>query len=343
MANCGPNLRLIRKDDQFGFETQSRDEVLARFGPVLAPKNLDSLSAEDFKSFLQYKNNRHWTGLNRLGWKACENMDSLQRALHALLDESQPVANRLDHALAAVPGMGRALATAILLVVYPDRYGVWNGTSEAGMKTLGVWPTVERGTSAGRRYEAMNALLLRFANDLNIDLWTLDVLWWALVTEPLGGNTESERLVEMDDLGASHPSVSQRFPLEAHLQEFLFDNWAQTELATDWSIYSEDGDETAGYEYPTAIGRVDLLARHREPCWLVIELKRGQTSDATVGQVARYMGWVMENLAGSGEMVQGLVIAHQIDDAMRFALKAVRDVHVLLYEVDFKLRHLDAE
>jgi RecB family endonuclease NucS len=107
----------------------------------------------------------------------------------------------------------------------------------------------------------------------------------------------------------------------------------------EWAIYEEDGDPEAGYEYPCPIGRIDLLARHRtEPRWLVIELKRGQTSDQTAGQVLRYMGWVQGELAGKGDQVEGLLIAHSIDDGLRFALTAIRNVRLMLYEVNFRLR-----
>ena len=31
------------------------------------PKNIDNLTAEDFKSFLDFRNNKHWTSLERKG------------------------------------------------------------------------------------------------------------------------------------------------------------------------------------------------------------------------------------------------------------------------------------
>ncbi|MCJ7710816.1 MAG: hypothetical protein MUQ32_08285, partial [Chloroflexi bacterium] len=70
---------------------------------------------------------------------------------------------------------------------------------------------------------------------------------------------------------------------------FLLDNWNSLEMAREWSIYSEPGDDERGYEYPTDVGKIDLLVKHRqEPRWLVIELKREQSADQTVGHVP---GW----------------------------------------------------
>jgi restriction system protein len=69
---------------------------------------------------------------------------------------------------------------------------------------------------------------------------------------------------------------------------------------------------------------------------VVVELKRGQTSDATVGQVLRYISWVEENVAEQGQKVEGIIIAREIDDALRYAVKNQR-IDVLVYKVNFSL------
>jgi RecB family endonuclease NucS len=71
---------------------------------------------------------------------------------------------------------------------------------------------------------------------------------------------------------------------------------------------------------------------------VVIELKKGQTSDATVGQILRYMAWVDENVAETGQEVEGVIIARDVDDALRYALKKVPSISVLTYRVDFALQ-----
>src|SRR5262245_57675800 len=94
-----------------------RDQVLARYQPVF--RNPDSLSAEEFKSFLYLENNRHWSGLNRKGWRACEDMPKLRQALKLFLDETQSLDRRFMGGMDLVSGMGKALATAVLLVMFP--------------------------------------------------------------------------------------------------------------------------------------------------------------------------------------------------------------------------------
>ncbi len=70
----------------------------------------------------------------------------------------------------------------------------------------------------------------------------------------------------------------------------------------------------------------------------MVELKRAQTSDDTVGQVLRYMGWVGSHLAESGESVEGLIIAHDNDARLHYALMGAPGVRLMLYEVQFDLR-----
>ncbi|MFC2099674.1 endonuclease NucS domain-containing protein [Candidatus Bipolaricaulota bacterium] len=311
----------------------SRDEVLGHFGKLLSPGRIKELTAEEFRSFLSFKNNKHWTGLTRSQEAICSDMQRLREALALLLDEREPIESRYTKALNMIPGLGKAIAGAVLLVVFPDKYGVWNNTSEAGLKRLSLWPHFERGTSPGEKYVQVNRVLHELAGLLDLDLWTLDALWWAML------DLEREETTGADDIViATGEPQDSRFGLERHLHDFLRDNWDNTEFGAEWSLEIEEGEPDSGYEYPTAIGRIDLLAKHRTaPQYLVIELKRAQSSDDTVGQILRYMGWVEEELLQMGESVRGLIIAHSADEKLRYALRRVRDVEVKLYEVSFRL------
>jgi hypothetical protein len=314
---------------------KSRDAVLDRFKPTFSPENLPQLRQDEFHAFLLLENNKHWSGLHRHSPKMCADMDLLRSALTILLDESQPVEHRLDQATTRVTGMGKAVATAILLITHPDRYGVWNSTSEGGLKALDLWPRFERGASLGSRYVKINQTLNQLAHDLQTDLWALDMAWWHIDGVP-GDDALVQSDVESIAVGVA--SETRGFPLEKHLQDFLWSNWGDTSLGQEWELYHEPGDPDLGYEYPCGIGRIDILARHKtKPDWLVVELKRGQTSDATVGQVLRYMGWIKKHLAEADEKVYGIIIAHEADDGLRYALSNLRNVDLQRYEVKFQL------
>jgi hypothetical protein len=321
---------------------EPKDAVLARFKPVFSKEHIPEISEDEFRSFLLFENNHHWTGLHRQGPRMCSDMAKLRSGLKTLVDDNLPVEGRLDEAIEMVSGMGKNVASAILLITQPDRYGVWNNRSEANMKKLGVWPQFDRGEPFGSRYIKVNQILLQLRDALQIDLWTLDALWWYL-DQLEAGYIPPE--VETEPFPPSGPSEGeQRFGLERHLHEFLRDNWDQIELGKEWSIYQEPGDEEAGYEYPCDVGRIDLLAKHKtQSRWLVIELKRNQTSDQTVGQLLRYIGWVKRHLAEEKEVVQGMIICCDADNALSYALSTVPNVELQLYEVEFHLKKPDSK
>jgi hypothetical protein len=315
--------------EQYQEEVARRDEVYARYQPLFTPTGVEDLTAEEFKSFLYFDNNHHWTGLYRLGWKACEDMQRLRVVLSHLFDGSRPLAERVDEAVKTVPGMGKALATALLVVAFPAECGVWNNTSETSLRALKIWPAFTYGMSLGERYLAVNQVLLELAADLEIDLWELDALHWAALLQD-GAQAGPD--------GGQVTPAEQLFVLEKYLQEFMFTNWERLELSKEWALYAPDGDLASAVEFPTDIGNIDLLAKHREEGrWLVVELKRNQTSDDTVGQVLRYMGWVAEKLAEPGERVEGLIVARASDAKLKYALSQITGVRMQVYRIGFSL------
>jgi len=257
-------------------------------------------------------------------------MERLRGILRTLYDEDRPVRERLATATNSILGMGKAIATAILHVGYPERYGVWNRVSEQALRRLGLWPATQPADGIGGTYEAVNRVLLALATELGTDLWSLDSLLWLQTTQP--------EPPPPPDLPVPDP---QMFGLEQHLHEFIVDNWDQIpELGKEWRIYEEAGEPEAGYKYSCAAGEIDVLAHHASDSnrWLVVELKRGQTDDTTVGQILRYMGWVKKELAKPEGSVEGLIIAHSESLRLRYALLAASNIRFMTYSVEFHLR-----
>jgi restriction system protein len=148
----------------------------------------------------------------------------------------------------------------------------------------------------------------------------------------IAGNTPAT-LVSTDET-VEDPSV---FALEKHLEDFLVQNWKQTELGKNYNIYEEDG-ELVGQQYPSDTGPIDILAISKDKKeLLVVELKRGRASDVVLGQVQRYMGYVLEELAENGQKVKGVIIALEDDIKIRRALAVTQNVEFYRYQVSFKL------
>lgn len=127
------------------------------------------------------------------------------------------------------------------------------------------------------------------------------------------------------------------FYMESQLEGFLIENWDKTELGNKYDLIEEEG-ELISQQYRTEIGVIDILARDKKSKQLVVvELKKNQTSDDTVGQLTRYMGWLEEHRT-NGELTKGIIIAAKYDERLHYALKKVKDIEVYLYRVDFKLQ-----
>ena len=117
----------------------------------------------------------------------------------------------------------------------------------------------------------------------------------------------------------------------------MVQNWKQTELGKDFDIFEEDG-ELVGQQYQSDTGPMDILAIKKDKTQLlVVELKKGRASDAVVGQVLRYMGYVKQELAEPNQIVKGVIIALEDDTRIRRALAMTPDISFYRYEVSFKL------
>lgn len=135
-------------------------------------------------------------------------------------------------------------------------------------------------------------------------------------------------------------SLSQGiFYMEKQLEDFIIHNWDYTDLGKELDLIVEEG-VLKSQQYRTDIGPMDILARDKKDGhYVVIELKRNQTSDDTVGQLARYMGWVKKFL--KDDKVEGIIIAKDYDQKLDLALSMVPDTRIYVYEVDFRLKELE--
>lgn len=127
------------------------------------------------------------------------------------------------------------------------------------------------------------------------------------------------------------------FALEKHLEDFLVKNWKQTELGKNYDIYEEDG-ELVGQQYQSDTGPIDILAISKDKkTILVVELKKGRVSDNVVGQIQRYMGYVLEELAEANQTVKGVIIGLEDDLRIKRALSVTTNIEFYRYQINFKL------
>jgi hypothetical protein len=310
---------------------REHDEVIERFGKMFRPVNVSDLTAEDFRSFLSSRENKHWSGLERLGGYLTADMNRLREAISILVDPDVLIRKRFDKLFPkAQPSFLKffyqAVATPILAVVHPRDYGVLNSVSERALKYFGLFPSLERNASFADRYLAVNEVLQKLAKQHGLSLLELDNAFDHVPPDENGEDSGDDDLTQI--------GITERT-----LSDLIVYNWENTSIGRQYRLYQDNGG--TGQEYSTRIGRIDLLAKNPDNQeWLVIELKRGHSSDVVVGQILRYMGWVQENLADAGEVVKGMVvIAGEAGDRLRYALKAVEDrISLATYTVHFNLQ-----
>jgi len=135
----------------------------------------------------------------------------------------------------------------------------------------------------------------------------------------------------------NYNAESKIFSLEKHLEDFLVSNWSSTQLGKNYSIY-EEGGTSVGQQFQTDTGPIDILTiRNDLKEFRVIELKKGRASDAVVGQIQRYMGYIKDEVASHDQKVKGTIIALENDIRIKRALSVNQNIDFFKYKIDFSL------
>ena len=145
-----------------------------------------------------------------------------------------------------------------------------------------------------------------------------------------------KRILDLEVKDEKSVVSSGLFYMEKQLEDFIVENWDNTQFGSKLELIYEEG-SLKSQQYKTDIGPIDILAKDKESGqYVVIELKKNQTSDDTVGQVLRYMGWVKEKLNDSN--VRGVIVAGKYDEKLNYARQMIPGLEVYIYEVQFNLR-----
>jgi Endonuclease NucS len=327
-------------------DAAAQKAALEHYGKLFRPDNIVNLTEEQFKGFLLIKNNKHWTGIHRQS-NIYADMERLKNALKVLLDESEPIQVRLDKITNGplyIKGLGRAVLTPILMCAYPDKYAVYNRISEEGLTVLGR-NNAKATDTFGKRYVAINDACHQISDEIKQPLSLVDAMFSFMVhglesplvsSAPMDSNVTGDGDAEIQPITQMAVSESFVFPLEKYLEDFLVSNWDKTALGKSLALHVED--EESATQYSTDLGPIDILARDKSnQDWVVIELKKGKSSDTVIGQLLRYMGWVKKHKAANGESVRGIIITGAPDDRIKYAMLVSHGISFYTYKVSFDL------
>jgi hypothetical protein len=139
---------------------------------------------------------------------------------------------------------------------------------------------------------------------------------------------------------AREPAIVTEKALEQHLQ----DHWDATEFAQLGIVLANE--EEHGFpcrQVLTPRNTIDLLGYRRAAReWWVFELKKGRSSDAVVGQVQRYMGW-MASRAKPSEKVRGAIIVGRTDENLKASVASNERLSLWQYDDELRVRRVAVE
>lgn len=143
---------------------------------------------------------------------------------------------------------------------------------------------------------------------------------------------EAEVAKDITDLELA--AVDTSLSLERDLEKSLLANLGQ--LEPNLRLYQAGA--TFGQQLATGkVGRLDILGVDQNDDFVVIELKAGKADERACGQILRYMGWVKENLVGTGNRkVRGIIVANDFSESLRYAARAMTEVVLKKYGVHFE-------
>jgi hypothetical protein len=127
------------------------------------------------------------------------------------------------------------------------------------------------------------------------------------------------------------------FPWETHLRDFIAKNLSSMSIGGKALRLYVDNDGGDGIEFQTDVGRIDILAVDQDDNFVVFELKLNKGVDNAMGQLLRYMGWIKSEFAPDKD-VQGVIVAGEIDEKLKYAASMVKNVTLFKYQITFSLQ-----
>lgn len=129
---------------------------------------------------------------------------------------------------------------------------------------------------------------------------------------------------------------SGEFAYESDLRDYLARNLHVIEPGL--KPYEEEG--ITGVEFPAGGRFIDILALDSKGDFVVIELKVSKGYDRVIGQLLRYMAWIQQNQAESGQKVRGIIIAREISEDLMLACSLMPNIELFEYELSLSLQQV---
>ncbi len=148
------------------------------------------------------------------------------------------------------------------------------------------------------------------------------------------GKEDKAKAVIDETAETSSPSEVKSF--QEMLEKLLIEKAIEDVLETNLSLLGRNLRlVTNGRQFPTEVGRIDLLAKDSDG-YVVVELKKDRVEDKVIGQILRYMGWVRSNLSPDRE-VRGIIAGRELTPNLKMAVRGLQAEKPLIMLKRFEL------
>jgi hypothetical protein len=99
-------------------------------------------------------------------------------------------------------------------------------------------------------------------------------------------------------------------------------------------VYSDKKGSSVGVNFSTPVGRIDLLARDANECYVVVLVANVGREADLASQILQRMGWVGKHLGNARKAVRGVIVASEVPESLLYAAAALPDgVAIVTYRM----------
>jgi hypothetical protein len=137
--------------------------------------------------------------------------------------------------------------------------------------------------------------------------------------------------------GEKKYNLDNAAPLEEDVERYLINNLDKLEPGL--KLYISGG--KTGHQFVVSVNeKIDILAIDGNEDYVVIEIKRGKANDEAFGQIVGYISYVKHAIADEHH-VRGIIVANSFSGRLKYAVKAMPDVILKQYAVNFEFSDVD--
>lgn len=131
------------------------------------------------------------------------------------------------------------------------------------------------------------------------------------------------------------PPLQPRSVDERAVEQWVQHHWAETPFA-------RMGLQLSGRQRMTPVNVIDLLAFDPQRVeWWIIEIKHGNSSDAVIGQLARYRGWIAQEKQVPPDRARGVVLTDDVSEKLRLAMRTQVGAELWRYDPAMTIARVD--